>query len=90
VLDLVERGDRPEAGLALRRSLDIEPQVAAAGEVAQAPITPIGDDRPDARQTSETVAEEFATGPHIVWLGRIGADLARNGPVERELSCTGP
>jgi arylamine N-acetyltransferase len=81
VLDLVKRGDRPEAGLALRRSLDVEPQVAAVGQGTEAPIAAVGDDRADAGQTSETVAEEVATDPDIVWPGRIGTAPARTGSV---------
>jgi hypothetical protein len=56
-----------------RRSLDVEPHVAAVGQSPEAPIAAVRDDRPDARETGQAVAQELTTGPDVVWLGGISA-----------------
>jgi hypothetical protein len=97
VLDRVERRDRPKADLALRRSLDFEPQVAAIGQGAQVPIAAVGDDRSDARQTGQAVTEQVAPGPDRVRLGGISTgahrrpeDLDEDRPLGTDRPTTSP
>jgi hypothetical protein len=77
VLDLVQGPDRDEAADARWRRLDVQREVLALGERREAPVGPVADDRADARQISQAIAQELAGGDDVVGSSGVRASGER-------------
>jgi hypothetical protein len=77
VLDLMERPERGEAADTRWRRLDVQREVLTLGERREAPVGPVADDRADAREIGQAIAQELASGHDVVGSSGVRASGER-------------